>query len=95
MITTAIIDNNKEFANLLRIRLVNLSENSDLKMEIHIIDDAGSCLSSRQIYDLYFISIELSDISGIELVHRMRERSIDREFIFYSESEAEMRRVFL
>lgn len=94
MITTAIIDNNKEFANLLLSRLINLSEKSDLEMEIHIIDSAESCLSSRQIYDLYFISIELSGISGIDLVHRLRDQSIDREFVFYSESEAEMRRAF-
>lgn len=94
MITAAIIDNNKEFANLLLTRLVKLSENSGLEIEIHIIDRAESCLSSRQIYDLYFISVELSDISGIELVRRLREQAVDREFVFYSESEAEMRRAF-
>lgn len=43
---------------------------------------------------MYFISIELTEASGIELVRRLRSQHIDREVIFYSESEAEMRRAF-
>lgn len=94
MITTAIIDNNKEFSDLLFRHLKRLSENYDLKMEIHIIDSANRCLSSTKLYDLYFISIELTEIPGIELVYKLREQHIDKEFVFYSESEAEMRRAF-
>lgn len=95
MITTVIIDNNKEFSNFLFGHLQRLSQNYDLKMEMHIIDSANSCLSSSQLYDLYFIPIELTEVPGIELVRRLRMQNIDREFVFYSESEAEMRRAFL
>lgn len=93
-ITAAIVDNDKFFSNHLLQTLEKLSDEYKLEIEIHILESAKQCLMSQQTYDFYFVSLEVSEQSSIELAHKLRERQIACELILYSDSEEEMRRAF-
>lgn len=90
----AIVDDNREFSVLLRSLLESMSEQYHFQMEIDIFNDLTEFLNTVVVYHVYFLSVELSSVSGIDLAHILRERGLEREIVFYSDSDLEMRRAF-
>lgn len=91
MITAIIIDDDLLYANILREEVKLAAQQVHMDIDITIADTPLVCLESTQPYDIYFLDIVMPEFSGIDLVKRLRERYIDKEFIFVSSYTQYMR----
>lgn len=84
MTTVLIIDDDIHFAEILRGMLKEYARTLQWDMEIKIITNPLSYLEKPEVFDIYFLDISMPQLDGIELVQKLREKYIDKEFIFVS-----------
>lgn len=83
-LTAMIIDDNFLFTQILQEQIEEVSKEFGLRIDIEIATDPLRCLEQKMIFDLYFIDVEMPQLSGIDLVRKLREKYINAEFIFVS-----------
>lgn len=91
MITAIIIDDDKLFLKILEDAIKRTALLSGLNMEVSTLNDPCQCLTLTKVYDVYFLDIIMPQLSGIELAKKLREKYIDKEFIFISAYDKYMR----
>ena len=92
MITAIIIDDDIQYAKILSEEVKKAAQSIQFDIDITITDNPFTCLESSQLYDIYFIDIIMPDMSGITLAKRLRDKFVNREFIFVSSYAEYMRR---
>lgn len=81
------IDDDKDFVDIFKEKLEKICKQLNFPIEIVCESVLVRVLNSTNIYDIYFIDIEMPEMSGIELVNRLRNCYIDKEFVFVSAHE--------
>lgn len=78
----AICDDNIE----MRIALKNMCNEyyQDKKTMIELFDSGEILLCNKQKFDLIFLDIQMSDLNGIEVAHKLRETDMDTIIIIIS-----------
>lgn len=84
MIKILIIDDDRCFADILQEMLKEQFSALHWNAEITVTDDPISCLNNPEVFDIYFLDISMPQLNGIELVQKLREKYIDKEFVFVS-----------
>lgn len=92
MITAIIVDDDIQYATILSEEIRKAAQFKQFGIEITITDNPLTCLESNQLFDIYFIDIVMPSMSGIDLAERLREKYINKEFIFVSSYMEYMRR---
>ena len=82
--TAVIIDDNVLFAQILKEQLKKMTDEFGLILDITVISDPLQCLHDSKRYDLYFVDVEMPQLSGIDLVRMLHNKYIDAEFVFVS-----------
>lgn len=90
MMDVVIVDSDARFAGVLRGMIEDFFRVCHWEMNITVITDPLTCLEKKAVYDIYFINISLSSLSGIDLVKELRKKHIDKEFIFVGEDDQNM-----
>lgn len=92
MITAIIIDDDIQYAKILGEEVTKAAQSKQFDIEITLTDNPLTCLESSQLFDIYFIDIVMPNMSGIALAERLREKYVNKEFIFVSSYSEYIRR---
>lgn len=92
MIRIAIIDDNTVICSFLEDMLVKFGEKYNVEVEIEPYssgEDFIAAVSSRQVFDLIFLDIELDQLSGIDVARCIRQTLDDdnQQIVFISAKE--------
>lgn len=91
MISAAIVEYDEQLLDRFLNAVLRISDECGMELQMSAMRTADDLLKDETIYDIYFIDVELGDISGIELACRMREQYIRSEFVFLSKDEQAVR----
>lgn len=91
MITAVIVDDDIKFLKILKETIKHTALLNGLNMEVITMSDPYQCLALSKVFDIYFLDILMPQLSGVELAKKLREKYIDKEFIFISAYEQYMR----
>lgn len=92
MVTAIIVDDDIRFLKILSKEIEEIAASLHMDLNIQIETNPLNCLNSGKTYDIYFLDIEMPELSGIDLVKQLREKYISREFVFVSAYDSYMRR---
>lgn len=91
MITALVVDDDIGFSKILLDAITEVSRQLHMNLEVHVENHPLHCLEAHQVYDIYFLDIEMPELSGIDLVKRLREKYVNKEFVFVSAHDDYMR----
>ena len=80
----AILDENMVFAHKLKHEIELVSHNLGLNMKISIFASSDDLRVSNDMYALFFVSIELSEYNGFEIVKKYKNSNKFQNVIFIS-----------
>ncbi len=78
----AICDNEQEFINDIRKHLKQYSSEHGLTFEIYEFCSGADILSSKIVFDIAFLDIEMKDINGIEVGRKLQNENPDLVLIY-------------
>ena len=78
----AICDDEQEFINDIRKHLKQYSSEHGLTFEIYEFCSGADILSSKIVFDIAFLDIEMKDINGIEVGRKLQNESPDLLLIY-------------
>lgn len=79
-----ILDDNKEFANMLKHDLSNYLSGICDKSNFDVIIENFSCISFNKKYDIAFFDIDLFTVNGIELAKELKQKGLCNTIVFVS-----------
>lgn len=92
MVTAIIVDDDIRFLKILLKEIKEIAASLQMDLDIQTETNPLNCLDNKKIYDIYFLDIEMPELSGIDLVKQLREKYINKEFVFVSAYDSYMRR---
>lgn len=84
MIRAIIVDDDINASNELLEMIEEMARSLEMEIGLEVVNEPEKCLEKTEMYDIYFLDIEMPGMSGIELARRLREKYIDREIVFVS-----------
>lgn len=88
------IDDDAVYGEYFKRQAGSWAKEYGLHMDLDITEDIRDVLCSRIKYDVYFIDINMPQISGLDLVRELRKSYVDAEFIFVSAYDEYMQEAF-
>lgn len=89
-----LVDDDRYFCEIFLRNLSAICEMADIQMDCDVCHDAGQVLGSFDIYDIYFLDIEMPGINGLEVAEELRLRLVNKEIVFLSFHEHYVWKVF-
>lgn len=84
MLHAIIVDDNLQFAELLAEKVKETGKQLHMEIEMKIAESIDEVLKSPFPYDIYFVDIQMPELSGIDLVQLLRDMGIENEVVFVS-----------
>lgn len=91
MIRIAICDDEIRAVNRIKELTVALMENRNIEYEIETYTNGNELLSASLSYDIILLDIEMDEISGMEVAHKLRAYNKDTKIIFITNSTSYLR----
>lgn len=89
-----IIDDDLTFCNNFQKTVIRYAQRSGLPLRVDIASSAKEILYTGKKYDIFFIDIEMPDISGFDVIQELHQLQVSAEFIFVSAYDSYMQRAF-
>ncbi len=89
-----IIDDDITFCNNFQKTVIRYAQRSGLPLRVDIASSAKEILYTGKKYDIFFIDIEMPDISGFDVIQELHQLQVSAEFIFVSAYDSYMQRAF-
>ena len=74
MFTFAVCDDQREDAENLRCCISLFAQTQEIPVQTDVFSDGAALLNASQHYDLIFLDVEMSPMSGIETAKELRKR---------------------
>lgn len=91
MISAVMIDDNEVFLEQFHSVVQKIAAEEKWDFCLDTVTKPDKILEADKDYDIYFFDIVMPDISGIELARQLRNRRINKEFVFVSSFEQHIR----
>lgn len=85
-----IIDDDPDFCDCFWQLLVSYARKESLNLHLDVAQSVKRLVRTKVRYDVYFIDIEMPELSGLELAKKLRKMYVLAEFIFVSAYESYM-----
>ena len=89
MLEIAIVDDEELFVKMLQKKVMGILESLKVESNIYTFTDGAKMLHESTIrhFDLLLLDIDMPDISGVDIAHKLRMRNIDTEIIFVTNKD--------
>lgn len=89
MIEIAILDDEEIFVKLIQKKVLEVLGHLHVESKIFTFTDSVEMLheSTRHHFDLLFLDIDMPNITGLDIAHKLRMKNIDTEVIFVTNKD--------